>query len=203
MALATNIVTRLADARTVLEAALEKAPAATARAMVLAQLGWVASKQGRVNDAFALVAQARAVLGKNPPVLDAIIADALVRRNRWPEALAAAKACTQSVPKNTAAWSIYARVLVAIGDYVDALAAARRGLALSPRDPDLLLSQATALAGLDDPQAPIAQAAYVRFRTPDDAATLRIRCATQSERCWRERNPVQTLTLRPVSPSRH
>ena len=42
----------------------------------------------------------------------------------------------------------------------------------APRDPDLLRSQATALAALHDPRAEAAQAAYVRFRSPDDAAGL-------------------------------
>jgi hypothetical protein len=36
----------------------------------------------------------------------------------------------------------------------------------------------------------------VRFRSPDEAATLRIRCAQGSARCWRDRNPVQTLELK-------
>ena len=91
---------------------------------------------------------------------------------------------------------MYARILVALGEHEAALAAATQGLQLSPRDPDLLRSQATALAALHDPRATEAEAAFTRFRTPDSAATLRIACAKQDARCARERNPVPTLALK-------
>ena len=61
--------------------------------MVIVQLAWVASKQGRVDDALALVAQARALLpAPGPAVLDAIAADALMRVWRWDDAVAPAQA---------------------------------------------------------------------------------------------------------------
>ena len=88
------------------------------------------------------------------------------------------------------------QALVAVGDHTTALAAAARGLDLAPRDADLLRSQATALAALKDPRARAAQDAYVRFRQPDEAAVLRIRCAQQSASCSRDRNPVHTFELR-------
>ena len=131
-------------------------------------------------------------------MLDAIVADAFVRLNRWDDALAPAKACTERAPKNTAAWGVYAKVLVAVGDHTKALAAATRGLELNPRDPELLRSQATALLALGDPRAAAAETAYVRFRIPDEAAGLRVRCIKGNERCMRLRNPVHTLTLRPA-----
>jgi len=207
MALVATIVTRQDEARDVLAAALRGAPDPRSRAMVTAQLGWVAAKQGRAGDALRLVREARTQLEVaaagaepvvDPPVLDAIVADAFVRLGRWDDALAPAKACTERAPANTAAWGVYARILVAVGDHTEALAAATRGLELAPRDPDLLRSQATALAALRDPRAEAAQAAYVRFRTPDEAAGLRVRCITGNERCMRVRNPVHTLPLHPV-----
>jgi hypothetical protein len=205
MALAAAIVTRVDEARVVLEVAHGKAPDARARAMVAAQLGWVASKQGKLDSALDRVREARELLAStvatgepapNPPVLDAIVADVYMRMNRYPEAVAPAKSCTERAPSNVSAWSVYARALVAIGDYTNALAAARKGLELAPRDPDLLRSQATSLDALKDPQAEAAQAAYVRFRVPDEAAVLRIRCAKSEDRCYRNRNPVQTIVLR-------
>jgi hypothetical protein len=196
MALAATIVTRLDEARAVLEIARASAPDARARAMVAVQLAWVASRQNRVDDALALVREARELLGTDPPVMAAVIADAYARANRWSEAVAPAKSCTERAPKNAAAWALYARVLVAVGDHGTALAAAGRGLELAPRDADLLRSQATALAALKDPSARAAQDAYVRFRQPDDAAVLRIRCAQKSASCWRDRNPVHTFELR-------
>jgi hypothetical protein len=206
MALVATVVTRQDEARTVLEAALRGAPDPRSRAMVSAQLGWVAAKQGRADDAVRLVREARAHLAEaaahgpvsDPPVLDAIIADAFVRLNRWDDALAPAKACTERAPKNTAAWGVYAKILVALGEHSKALAAATRGLELAPRDPDLLRSQATALGALGDPRAEAAQTAYVRFRMPDEAAGLRVRCIKGNERCMRLRNPVHTIALRPT-----
>ncbi len=204
MALVATVVLRQEEPRAVLEAALRSAPDPKSRAMVSAQLGWVAAKQGRADDAVRLVREARDQLAiaagsgpvADPPVLDAIIADAFVRLNRWHDALAPAKACTERAPKNTAAWGVYAKVLVAIGDHKQALAAAIRGLELNPRDPELLRSQATALLALGDPRAQEAETAYVRFRMPDEAAGLRVRCIKGNERCMRLRNPVHTLPLR-------
>jgi hypothetical protein len=205
MALVGTVTERLEEARGVLEAALAVAPDPRATAMVSIQLGWVASKQGRVDDALALVARSRELLGlaadpgkppPSPPVLDAVAADALARVWRWEEAVAPAKACTDRAPQNSGAWVLYARVLGSVGDNAGALAAANKGLELSPRDPDLLRSQATALAALDRAEAGAALAAYDRFRSPDNSAELRIQCAAGSVRCARDRESGHTLALR-------
>jgi len=205
MALVATVSERLEEARTVLEAALAQAPDARAKAMVTIQLGWVASKQGRADDAIDLVAKSRALLAQtapagkpapNPPVLDAVAADALARVWRWDEAIAPAKACAEHAPQNAMAWMLYARVLGSTGDNAGALAAATHGLELSPRDPDLLRSQATALAALGRPEAPAALAAYDRFRSPDTSAELRIQCAAGSLRCARDREQGATFVLR-------
>ncbi|MCX5743399.1 MAG: hypothetical protein NT062_12975, partial [Proteobacteria bacterium] len=200
MALVATVSERLEEARFVLEAALAGAPDPRSKAMVLVQLGWVASKQGRVEDALALVAQARALLPvPGPAVLDAVAADALARVWRWEDAIAPAKACTERAPANSGAWMLYARVLGSAATdraaNAAALAAARMGLALSPRDPDLLRSQATALAALDHARAGEALASYDRFRSPDFSAELRINCAADSRRCAREREQGHTHEL--------
>jgi tetratricopeptide (TPR) repeat protein len=196
MALTATISERLEESRTVLETALAHVPDGRARAMVLAQLGWVASKQGRVEDALAIVAEARALLpAPGPAVLDAIAADALGRVWRWDEAIAPAKACTDRAPGNSGAWLFLARVLGSAHQDEAALAAATQGLALVPRDPDLLRSQATALAALNRPEAPAALAAYDRFRSPDNSAELRIECAGTHSRCAREREQGHTHEL--------
>ncbi|MBA3464854.1 MAG: hypothetical protein H0T46_33280 [Deltaproteobacteria bacterium] len=197
MALVNTVTERLEEARFVLETALAGAPDKRARAMVLAQLGWVASKQGRVEEALAHVAEARALLpSPGPAVLDAIATDALARVWRWEEAIAPAKACTERAPGNSAAWMIYARVLGSAGDNTGALAAATKGLELAPRDPDLLRSQATALAALGRPEAEAALAAYDRFRSPDNSAELRIQCAADSKRCARDRELGHTIVMK-------
>jgi Cytochrome c554 and c-prime len=207
MALVGTVTERLEEARGVLEAALAAAPDPRARAMVAIQLGWVASKQGRADDALALVARSRELLAQtgspgkpppSPPVLDAVAADALARVWRWEEAVAPAKACAERAPQNSAAWMLYARVLGSVGDNAGALAAANKGLELAPRDPDLLRSQATALAALGHADAGAALAAYDRFRSPDSAAELRIQCAAGSVRCARDREAGHTIALRPA-----
>jgi len=201
MALVGTVSERLEEARTVLEQALALVPQGDqkARAMVLVQLGWVASKQGRADDALALIAEARPLLPTpGPPVLDAVAADALARVWRWEEAIAPAKACTERAPQNSGAWMIYARVLGSTGDNAGALDAATKGLELAPRDPDLLRSQATALAALGKPDAAAALAAYDRFRSPDNSAELRIQCAADSKRCARHREQAQTIVLVPA-----
>ena len=197
MALIATYENRLDDARTVLEAALAAAPDARARAMVTIQLGWVAAKQGRTDEALELVAATRALLGTaRPAVLDAVTVEALTRGFRWHDAIAPARACTERAPANTLAWAVYARVLVAVGDYPAALAAAVKGLELAPRDPDLLGSQASALVALGRPEAQVALTAYDRFRSPDNMAKLRILCTTGSERCRRDLDVVRTIELR-------
>jgi tetratricopeptide (TPR) repeat protein len=199
MALTATISERLEESKAVLESALALAPAGKPRAMVLVQLGWVASKQGRVEDALALVADARKLLPvPGPAVLDAIAADALSRVWRWEDAVAPAKACTERAPGNSTAWMQYARVLGSIKDDAAALEAATKGLELNPRDPDILRSQATALASLGRTEAAAALAAYDRFRSPDFSAELRINCAGSNTRCAREREQGHTHLLHPV-----
>ncbi|MGE0396414.1 MAG: tetratricopeptide repeat protein [Kofleriaceae bacterium] len=198
MALVNTVTERLEEARHVLDTALANVPAGDkkARAMVLVQLGWVASKQGRADDALALVDEARALLpSPGPAVLDAIATDALARVWRWDEAIAPAKACTERAPQNSQAWMMYARVLGSAGDNRGALAAATKGLELAPRDPDLLRSQATALAALGRPEAKAALDAYERFRSPDNSADLRIQCAADNVRCARDRELGHTIVM--------
>jgi predicted Zn-dependent protease len=182
----------------VLDQALALAPAGDKRAhaMIIVQLAEVAAKQGRADDALALVAQARALLPEpGPPVLDMVAADALMRVWRWSDAVAPAAAAAKKAPQNTLAWMMLARCYGSLADDSKALAAATTGLELAPRDQDLLRSQATALASLHRPEAAAALAAYDRFRSPDSSAELRIQCAGDSPRCAREREMVHTHPL--------
>jgi tetratricopeptide (TPR) repeat protein len=204
MALTQVVSERLEESRAVLEHALTLVPAGDAgkrpRAMILVQLASVAGKQGRADAALALVAEARALLPTpSPPALDAYAADALVRVWRWKEAEPFARAVTERAPANAGGWTVLARVRGSLADDRGALAAAVKGLELAPRDPDLLRSQATALAQLlpGSDLAAQALAAYDRFRAPDDAAQLRMNCAAASKVCARERELGHTHRLVP------
>jgi hypothetical protein len=70
--------------------------------------------------------------------------------------------------------------------------AAQRGLALAPRDSDLLRVQALALRGLgaSPDWTDSALEAYDRHRPPDRAADLRIACVGSVPLCASERDPV-------------
>jgi predicted Zn-dependent protease len=207
MALTGVVSERLDEARTVLERALaavspdagDRNVVDRPRAMILVQLAQVAAKQGRADDALALIAQARARLpAPGPAVLDAVAADALARVWRWREAVVPARATADKARHNSQAWVMAARCYASAGDDAGALAAASTGLELAPRDQDLLRSQATSLAALDRPEAAAALEAFDRFRSPDQSADLRIACAADSPRCARERELGHTHTLHRV-----
>ena len=203
MALTRVVSERLDEARQVLEHALTQTPAGPdgdrARASIYVQLASTAGQQGRADDALGLLARARALLpAPGPPALEAYAADALARVWRWREAEPFAKVVTDKAPGNTAAWIMLARVRGSLADNHGALAAARTGLELQPRDPDLLRSQAAAIAALLPGSDLAAQtlAAYDRFRAPDAAAALRMTCAAASPVCARERESGHTHVLR-------
>jgi hypothetical protein len=69
MALTATISERLDEAREVLTAALGDAPAGTPRAMILVQLAQVAARQGRADDALALVREARSLVPAPGPAV--------------------------------------------------------------------------------------------------------------------------------------
>ncbi|MBC7975175.1 MAG: hypothetical protein H7138_09335, partial [Myxococcales bacterium] len=69
-----------------------------------------------------------------------------------------------------------------------------------PRDPDLLRSQAIALAALGRSEAGAALDAFDRFRSPDSSAELRIQCAAGSPRCAREREQGHSHVLHLTTP---
>jgi hypothetical protein len=203
MALTSVVSERLEEPRQVLERARTLTPpddsGIRSRAMIDVQLAWVASKQGRWQDALTLVAAVDSMITAQkwprPPVLSAIVVDALSRVWQWTMAVAPAQSLVQAAPLNNQAWVMLSRVLASTGDNRGALDAAVSGLAMSPRDPDLLRSQAVALAALDSLDAPVALSAFERFRTPDEAADVRIACARSSSLCAREREMGHTHQL--------
>jgi len=202
MALVGEVTEELDEAKAILGAAAVQTPRGPAgdraRGMIDVQLGWVLGRQGRTDEALAVLDRARRLLPDAPAAIDAAAVDALMRVWRWREAVAPARAVADKAPRATYAWVVLARVLGSVGDDRGALAAARQGLALDGRQPDLLRSQAVALRALGSPLAAAALDAYDRFRSPDDAPDLRIKCADVSERCARERQIGHTHVLAPA-----
>ena len=89
MALVGEVTEELDEARAVLGAAAAEAPAGPAgdraRGMIDVQLGWVLGRQGRTDEALAVLARARRLLPDAPAAIDAAAADALMRVWRWRE----------------------------------------------------------------------------------------------------------------------
>ena len=85
-----------------------------------------------------------------------------------------------------------------------ALSAATRGLALQPRDADLLRAQSLALGTVhaDADTCARAEQAFLERRVPDDAPAVRARCSKNVPGCALERNPVHVTELVPVVPKR-
>jgi tetratricopeptide (TPR) repeat protein len=164
-----------------------------ARAAVLAALGGVSGRQGRTAEALALLDRAEAE-APGHPALARLRGTALAQVWRWADAVPPLRAAADGAPGNLGAWVDLSVALGSLGRDREALAAAQKGLALSPRNAALLRVQALSLKALGQPFDD-ALAAYDRHRPPDIAPHLRVDCAALSADCARERNPVHIHDL--------
>jgi tetratricopeptide (TPR) repeat protein len=190
---------RTDEARPSLERALELVEdVPRSRAMVLAALGALEARQGRTKQASEWLDKAEALVPGHPAVAF-IRGQAHARVWQWEEAVEAFRGATKSARANANLWRAYSIALGSLGRDKEALAAAKSGLVLRPRDPDLLRVQALSLEALGAPPADVEAAleSYARFRPPDGAAELRVKCAANVELCRREREPVHTHELLP------
>ncbi|NUQ76557.1 MAG: hypothetical protein HUU21_23705, partial [Polyangiaceae bacterium] len=75
-----------------------------------------------------------------------------------------------------------------------------RGLAVQPRDHDLLRVQALALDKLEAPEdrASAAFEAWRAVQVADEIPRVRARCSAKVSGCANERNPVHTHAMRAV-----
>jgi tetratricopeptide (TPR) repeat protein len=192
---------RLDQARAAYEAALAALPADPAagaheRAAVLAGLGQIVGKQGRLDDALARFAEAEA-LWPDHPAIGYLRGEAYAGVWRWGQAAPLLAAAAARAPRDDLAWSRAATAYQSLGQPILALEAAQRGLAAQPRSADLLRIQALALALLRAPAA-IANAALEAWavRHPaDDSPRYRSMCQKRDPGCVRERNPVHVHVL--------
>jgi hypothetical protein len=198
LALEHDVQERLEDARPSLEVALaevEKTGSDGERAMVLAALAWLPAHEGRTADALAQIDGAER-FAPGHPALAALRGSALEQVWRWTEAAAPLRTAAAAAPLDD---GIAARLAVALGsagEHGAALTEAVRGLALSPRDPDLLRVQALSLRALGAPEADAAQEAYLAHRLADDAPEIRTACSAHVPGCALERIPVHLHVLR-------
>lgn len=177
------------------------APPAEARALWL--LGELESRQGRVDESMRRFDAADALVPGHPAIA-AGRGRALAQVWRFAEAAPYFEAAAAGAPSDDTIWAYLAMARASAGEPSRALAAAIKGLAQSPRNADLLRSQALALRrlGPDDPTTRLADEAHLRHRAADEAPALRAACGTQVPGCALERRPVHVhrMRQRPLTP---
>jgi hypothetical protein len=195
---------RLDDARAPLLAALDGAETPRQRAMALGAMATIAAKQGRTDETFALADRADAAAreaGMTAPVaMQRARADVLASTWKLGEAASLYVDVATRSPHDDTAWAAAATAFAGAGDPHAALDAARRGLAVQPRDGDLLRVQALALAtpsmNVDATTLAASEAAFLERRTPDAAPAIRARCSANVPGCANERIPVHVHVMR-------
>ncbi|PRP93620.1 multiheme c-type cytochrome [Enhygromyxa salina] len=197
MALYHQVQERLPEAREALaaaEAALARAglpPAErdNAEARILAALGAVAARQGRVDEALAL-ADRVAKLAPGHPYPHLLRGRALAQVWRWAQAVPHLERALAASPGSPKLAAELATACGSAGLHRRALEVASAALALRPRDAALLRTQGLALQALGDPRAQAAMDAYFVHREPDDQPHLAAKCGERDPACARERIPV-------------
>ncbi|HEY6462467.1 MAG TPA: hypothetical protein VIY73_20000, partial [Polyangiaceae bacterium] len=188
-------------ARPSLEQALALVPPAEdrERAMVLDALAEMSIREGRTEEALQRLDEAEALVPGHPAIPHARGA-ALGNVWRWGEAVAPLREAADGAPLDDTLLSHLAMAYGSADQPREALDAARRGLALTPRDADMLRVQALALERLRASPEEIARArdAFARWRPPDDAPAVKNGCSGQFAWCGLERLPVHVHALQPV-----
>ncbi|MFV8750605.1 multiheme c-type cytochrome [Nannocystaceae bacterium ST9] len=164
-----------------------------AKARLLAVLGAVAARQGRVDEALA-IADRIAELRPDHPYPHLLRGRALAQVWRWEQAVPHLRLARAASPTSPTLASELATALGSAGRYAESFEVAAAGLTKHPRHPDLLRAQALALQALDDPRAQEALAIYFAHRSPDVAPHLGADCAELDSECARERVPVHSHT---------
>lgn len=191
----------VASARPSLERALEVLPAGAdrERAMVLDALAEVSIREGRTDEALRSLDEAEALVPAHPAIPHARGA-ALGNVWRWKEATTPLREAALASPLDDALWSHLAVAYGSADEPRAALDATTHGLALTPRDADMLRVQALALERLGASPEDVTRArdAFARWRPPDDAPAVKNGCSRQLPWCALERLPVHVHPMRNV-----
>jgi tetratricopeptide (TPR) repeat protein len=189
------------SARPALDRALELAPAGDdrARAMVLHAMAEVAVREGRTDEAMERLDQAER-LAPDEPAIPHARGEALAGVWRWREATAPLERAAAASPLDDLLWAHLAVAYGSADEPRAVLDAAAHGLALAPRDADMLRVQALALERLGAPADDVVRArdAFARWRSPDDAPGFKSACGNRFAWCALERVPVHVHALRPA-----
>ena len=202
LGLSHSLQERLDEARAPYESALALAASPRERAIALGGLALVAARQGRVDETFGLARDAESSFSPEVaaphPAMQRARAEVLASTWRLAEAAPLAIDVARRSPNDDGAWAAAAITLGSALDAPAALDAARTGLALQPRDGDLLRVQALAgrTLGWSTADRDRADDAFLARRVPDDAPGIRGACATNVPGCANERNPVHVHAMR-------
>lgn len=197
IALQHQVQERLPEAREALAAAvvaleqagLEPAEYNAAHARILAALGAVAARQGRVDEALEL-ADHIAKLAPAHPYPHLLRGRALAKVWRWEQAVPHLERAFEASPRSPTLAGELAMAYGSAGMHREALAVSAAALPLRPRDATLLRAQALALEALGDPRAEAALETYFAHREPDDQPHLGADCGERDPGCALERLPV-------------
>jgi tetratricopeptide (TPR) repeat protein len=188
-------------ARPSLERALDLVPpgADRERAAIVHALAEVAIREGRTDEALQRLDEAETLAPGHPAVPHAR-GEALGNVWRWREAVAPLRAAAAASPLDDVLWSHLAVAQGSADDPAAAIEASSHGLALAPRDADMLRVQALALERLGAPPDDVARAreAFAAWRPPDDAPAIKNGCSRQFPWCALERLPVHVHVLQAV-----
>ncbi len=197
MGLYHQVQERLPEARMIVEqglvavekATLEPDERAAWEARLLAVLGAIAARQGRVDEALGLADRIAKLMPKHPyPHL--LRGRALAQVWRWEQAVPHLRRAWEASPTSHTLAAELATALGSAGKYAESYEVATTGLQYHPRQQDLLRAQALALQALDDPRAEQALAMYFAHRSPDVQPHLGADCGERDPKCARERVPV-------------
>jgi tetratricopeptide (TPR) repeat protein len=131
---------------------------------------------GRAGEAETHLRTALAADPADPRVL-ALLADAVLRQQRYDEAVEISRSALTADPGYVPAYSVLAAALAGLEQYSDALAAVRNGLALAPEAPGLHLQQAGVLLGLDRDTDALASIDRALLLDPENAEAHAVRAA--------------------------
>jgi len=183
----------LQEAARLLEATSEPRP----KAMVMGALALLAGRQGRVEEAMVWLDKV-ATLAPDHPAIPYLRGEALAQVWRFEKAIPFLAEAAARAPGDDAGWVKLAIARGSANDPRGAIEASRAGLAVQPRDHDLLRVQALSLGalGASEKETAAAWAAWQKVRPADVIPAVKAKCSKKVPGCALERTPVHVHALR-------
>lgn len=165
------------------------------RAMALVGKAQVFARQGSQQKAIELFDRAEELVGEHPAIFFGR-GKAYARVWRFDKAVSEFEKASKLVDDDRV-WRKLAQGQGSLSRAAASIIAARNGLTLEPRDPDLLRSQMLALQSLEVPSEWVDRAldAFDNFKRDEDAHLIQAKCADRSEICRNERIQVHAHEL--------